>query len=509
MVRSDALDRAAAIPVTAPGTGETIGTVPSLAAADVGAAVDGLRGAQPTWEALGPVGRATWLRRWADWLWDHQEEILALLQAETGKPRIEASLEFGMAMDLLNYYAKRAPRFLAPDRPLPHSVLTSSRRLRTVQRPYPVVGVIVPWNFPVGLGLFDAVPALLAGAAVVLKPSEFTPLAVQRVAAGWREIGAPAVLTTVTGLAEVGEAVVDTVDYVQFTGSTRTGRLVAARAAARPVPCGLELGGKDPALVLADADVDLAARGVVFGALGNLGQMCTSIERVYVEDAVHDAFVARVVELVGGLRQTADTGHGTDLGAMTTAGQADLVMAHLEDAVAKGARVVAGGGREGRYVRPTVLVDVDHTMEVMTEETFGPVIPIMRVPDVDAAVRLANDSLYGLSASVWTRDVAAGERVAARLEVGAVDINDVNMHLACFPVPQAGWKSSGVGGRLGGASGVRKFCRPQVITTSRVHQPLVSRLAWHPYVPAKAILIERSLRALGARGARRVKAGAR
>ncbi|MEV5003775.1 aldehyde dehydrogenase family protein [Nocardioides sp. LML1-1-1.1] len=509
MVHTDALDRVEAIRVTNPVDGTTVGEVPQMSGRDVEVAVAALREHQQAWEGLGAEARAGWLRRWSDWLWDHELELVALLQAETGKPRVEAGLELGMAMDLLNYYAKRSSRFLAEDTPLPHNLLTSSRRLRTVHRPYPVVGVIVPWNFPLGLALFDAVPALLAGAGVVLKPSEFTPVTVRRVVEGWREIGAPGVLTAVTGYAEVGEVLVDTVDYVQFTGSTRTGRLVAARAAARPIPCGLELGGKDPALVLDDADVDTAARGVVFGALSNLGQMCTSIERVYVADSIHDAFVSRVVHQVRGLRQVADTGHRTDLGAMTTAAQADLVMAHVADAVAKGATTVLGGERDGQLVRPTVLVDVDHTMDVMTEETFGPIIPIMRVADDDEAVRLANDSEYGLSASVWTSSTSRGRDVAARIEAGAVDINDVSMHLACFPVPQAGWKSSGVGGRLGGAAGVRKFCRPQVVTTSRAHQPLVSRLAWHPYGPLKAVLLERSLRALTARGSRRLKGGAR
>ncbi|MGH3736339.1 MAG: aldehyde dehydrogenase family protein [Micromonosporaceae bacterium] len=493
-----------AIEVRSPIEGRVLGQVPRQPAVDVERTAAALRAAQTQWEALGVPGRVRWLRRYRDWLLDNERRITRLMHAEVGKPLPEAEVEYAMSIDILNYYARRAKRFLAEGRPWPHSPVTATRRLAVAYRPYPVVGLITPWNFPVGLTLFDALPALAAGAAVLAKPSEFTPLAVRAVVEGWAEIGAPPVFDCVTGLAETGEAVVDGVDFVQFTGSTRTGRAVAQRAAARLIPCGLELGGKDPAIVLADADVAQAAAGVAYAGLSNTGQMCTSAERIYVEAPIYEEFVARLVDVVGGLRQDTGDGYDTDLGPLVTTAQHGIVSRHVADAVAKGATARTGGEPgEGRFYPPTVLTGVDDTMDVMREETFGPVLPVVEVADAAEAVRRANATSYGLSAYVWTRDKRRGREVARQLEVGAVNVNDVATHLACFPVPQAGWKQSGIGGRSGGAYGIRKYTRPQTLNSPRVEMSLIAKLVWYPYAERKAKLVGRLLRFLSAGDLRR------
>lgn len=484
------------IAVRNPADGRVVGTVPALTEPEIRTRVTALRAAQPAWEALGPRGRRRWLERYADWLADHATELAELLQSETGKPWQEATFEVPVLLDLIGYYARNAERFLAERHPRNHGLLTVTKTQSLGYRPYPVVGVICPWNFPLILALGDAVPALLAGATVLVKPSEFTPLATRRAIAGWHEIGAPAVFACATGAGATGAALVDAVDYIQFTGSTRTGRRIGQRAAERLVPCGLELGGKDAALVLADADLERAANGIVWGAMFNSGQACISIERVYVEAPVYDDFVERVVAKVRALRQGPDPDHhGSDIGALANAAQLALVDGQVRAALAAGARALTGGRPSplgGTYFEPTVLVDVDHSMTVMTEETFGPVIPIMRVADTDTAIRLANASPYGLSATVWTGDSRAGRTVARRLEVGAVNVNDAYSNMFCFPLPQAGWKQSGLGARLGGAAGIRKFCRAQAITTARVTPR--TELFWYPYTARKARITAAVLR---------------
>jgi len=380
-----------------------------------------------------------------------------------------------------------------------------SKRLTKVYRPYPVVGVITPWNFPLLMPAMDVIPALLAGAAVVLKPSEVTPLAALELARGWAEIGAPPVLAVLTGLGETGAALVDAVDYVQFTGSTATGKVIGQRAAARLVPCSLELGGKDAAIVLADADLDRAVNGIAWGGLFNAGQACISIERVYVEAPIYDEFVRRLVKHVGALRQGADGPRSqVDVGALANVSQRELVVRHVDEAIAGGARALTGGkpSVDGTVFEPTVLVDVDHSMACIREETFGPTIPVIKVADADEAVGLANDSRYGLSATVWTADRARGEQLARRLEVGAVNINDAYANLFSFTLPHGGWKESGIGTRFGGAQGIRKYTRQQAITAPRV--PTMKRESmWYPYTPGRVGLVGRALRAVVARDNRR------
>lgn len=493
------------ITVRNPATGAVVGTVSAQAAETVATVVADLRSHQPSWEALGPRARADWLRKLRDWLLDNESRLVDVLCAETGKPRAEATFEIMVTCDAINYYADRARKFLADEKFRPHGLLTATKKLTKVYRPYAVVGVISPWNFPLLIPGVDAVPALLAGAAVLIKPSEVTPLSAVELARGWEEIGAPPVLACVTGLGPTGAAVVDTVDMVQFTGSTKTGRAIAARAGERLIPCGVELGGKDPAIVLADADLSRAANGIAWGALLNSGQACISVERVYVETPVHDQFVALLTERVRSIRQGTDDGsYSADVGTLATAQQVEIVSAHVDDAVANGATIATGGKATGcgGFFEPTILLDVDHSMACMREETFGPTIPVMKVADAAEAIRLANDSQYGLSATVWTKDIERGKDIAKLLEVGGVNINDAYSNLFCFPLPHGGWKSSGLGSRLGGAQGIRKYCRQQAITTPRV-PTMKNEVLWYPYTRRRGRMVAALLRLLVARDARR------
>ena len=365
-------------------------------------------------------------------------------------------------------------------------------------QPLGLIGVIGPWNYPLALSVGDAIPALAAGNAVLLKPSELTPLTSLLLQRGLRECGLPEGCCRSRRVAdETGAAVIDEVDMVMFTGSTATGRAVMERAARTLTPVSLELGGKDPMIVLADADVERAANCATYYSMFNCGQTCISVERVYVEDAVYDEFVARVTAKVRALRHAPSTGPGTsDVGAMTTPARLDVVTRHVEDALARGARVVVGGAagagdRPGYWFAPTLLLDVDHSMACMLEETFGPTLPIMRVDDAEEAIRLANDSPYGLAASVFGRDTKRAEAVARRLEAGAVCINDAVVNYSLLELPMGGWKSSGIGTRHG-AAGIRKYCRQQSLLVSRLHgrrEPFM-----YPYRPRTTRALQRILR---------------
>jgi acyl-CoA reductase-like NAD-dependent aldehyde dehydrogenase len=328
--------------------------------------------------------------------------------------------------------------------------------------------VIGPWNYPLTNSFGDCIPALAAGNCVILKPSEITPLTSMLMAEGLRECGLPEdVLQIATGRGETGAAVVEEVDMIMFTGSTATGRKVAEAAARRLIPASLELGGKDPMIVLSDADLERAANFATYYAMQNAGQTCISIERVYVEEPVYDEFVAKVSEKVRALRVGVPRGPGSvEVGAITFPPQLETIEDHVSDAVEKGAHVLVGGHRAksdgGRFYEPTVLVDVDHTMKIMTEETFGPTLPIMKVADADEAVRLANDSPYGLGSSVFTRDTERGEQIARLLQTGAANVNDAMINYTVLELPMGGAKASGLGSRHG-AGGIRKYCSQQAI----------------------------------------------
>lgn len=342
------------------------------------------------------------------------------------------------------------------------------------------------------------IPALMAGNAVILKPSEVTPLTSRLVVEAWNDGILPAdVLMVATGGGDTGAALVDHVDMVTFTGSTATGRKVAARAGERLIPCSLELGGKDPMIVCADADIERAANAAATYGFLNSGQICMSVERVYVEEPVYDEFIHQLVDKVGRLRMQGGAGPGdSDIGSMTFPPQMEVVERHVADAVSKGATILTGGRRSaqpGLYYEPTVLVDVDHSMACMRDETFGPTLPVMKVKDVDEAIALANDSNYGLSSSLYTKDRVRGRRLARRLKAGNTAINDGLLHLVHRGVPFGGSGDSGVGSRHG-RDGIVKFTEPHTIMTNWL--PLKSDLGWLPNKAGVTRIAERALSAL-------------
>jgi acyl-CoA reductase-like NAD-dependent aldehyde dehydrogenase len=495
------------IDVINPATGEVIDRIPNQTREEVFALADELRAAQPAWEALGFAGRARWLERWRDWMLDNDERLTRMLQEEGGKSQADSG-ELPIAYDVINYYVKHGAEWLAPEKRKPHSAAMAMKSLSVRYQPHQLVGLITPWNGPIGNPMLDLPQALLAGCAVLSKPSEFTPLSFQECIRGWREdIGAPPVLGIAQGAGETGAAVVDAVDMVHFTGSARTGRKIAARCGERLIPCSLELGGKDPMIVLSDADLERAANAAVWGGFYNSGQICISVERVYVEAPVYDDFVDRVTEKAREIRQGVDAvGQPVtfDTGAMANEAQMEIVKRHVDDAIAKGGRALTGGKPkegDGLFFEPTVLVDVDHSMACMREETFGPTLPIMKVRDAEQAIELANDSDYGLSASLFTKNRERAEEIALRIESGAVNVNNVMMNVFNIALPMGGWGDSGVGVRLGGAEGIRKYTKRKAIVRERVAPK--SEMHWYPASDRKAKLQSKATRFLGARDWRR------
>ncbi|MFN8101441.1 MAG: aldehyde dehydrogenase family protein [Mycobacterium sp.] len=501
MTAVDSANATTEITVHNPANGSVSGSVPIDDAGTVAAKAAKLRAAQPEWEAMGPRGRKRWMLDFQGWLLDNADHLTEVLISETGKSRGDASLEPVATGDNVSYWATNAEAFLADRHPKAHSPIYRVKRFTTTFRPYPLVGVITPWNFPLAMPGLDVPPALAAGAAVLLKPSEVTPLSAVEFVRGWAEIGAPPVLDIATGYGETGAALIEQADFIQFTGSTATGRKVAVACAQRLIPYGLELGGKDPAIVLADADLERAANGIAWGGLFNSGQVCVSVERVYVEAPVYDEFVAKLADRVRSVSQ----GVNGDTGAMATEGQRDIVSRHVDAATAAGARVLTGGQPTGvgTFFAPTVLADVDQSMACMAEETFGPTLPVVKVADENEAIRLANDSNYGLSATVWTADPHRGERIARRLEVGAVNINDALVNVFSPGLPMGGWKESGVGYRAGGAAGIIKYCRQQAITAPRIPTQK-SELMWYPSSKRRLAIALGAMRAFSAHGVRRL-----
>src|SRR5579875_1002166 len=436
------------IVVENPATGEVIGTVPEYGAAEIAEMAKRARAAQREWEALGFEGRGQVLKRAQRWVIDNADRIAETIVKETGKTYEDAQFaELAYAANAFGFWAKRAPKYLADEKVSSSQVLVKGKKLLVSYRPLGLIGVIGPWNYPLTNSFGDCIPALAAGNAVILKPSPLTPFTSLLMKEGMEECGMPPdVLQIATGGGPTGEALIDHVDMVMFTGSTRTGRKVAEAAARRLIPCSLELGGKDPMIVLADADLERAANTAVYYSMQNAGQTCISVERVYVEAPVYDRFV--------------------ELGAITFPDQLQIIKDHVQDAVAKGAKVLTGGREttgengQGRFFEPTVLVDVNHEMKVMTEETFGPVLPIMKVRDAAEAIHLANDTVYGLGASIFSKNTKRADQLAREIDAGAVDVNDALINYTVLELPMGGHRLSGLGLRHG-AEGIRKYCSRQ------------------------------------------------
>jgi acyl-CoA reductase-like NAD-dependent aldehyde dehydrogenase len=448
-----------------PATGEVLREFESTTEQEVRAAVARARSAQPAWNAVGVRRRIAVLREFQRRLHEKKVEVARLIAREAGKPLGEALLtEVLVVLDTVRFCIENAHAFLRQE-PVPHGNLAMKTKVgRILREPYGVIGIISPWNYPLSTPATETLGALVTGNAVVLKPSEFTSLVALELASMLYEAGVPQdVLQVVVGDGSTGSALTNAeIDKLVFTGSVATGKRIAQASGPRMLPVVLELGGKDPMLVLDDADVEVASSGAVWGAFMNAGQACLSVERCYVHRSLYEPFVEACVRKTKQLRVGNGLDPETDVGPMIHERQLRIVESQVDDAVSSGARVLAGGTRleavGPNFYAPTVLVDVTHDMKIMCEETFGPVLPIMPFDDDDEAVRLANDSDYGLGASVWTRNRVRGEAVASRIQAGTVMVNDC---VSCFGISEAlhgGVKASGLG-RTHGHFGLEEMVR--------------------------------------------------
>jgi acyl-CoA reductase-like NAD-dependent aldehyde dehydrogenase len=468
-----------------PATGEVLREFECAGAAEVQAAVARARAAQGAWAALGVRQRIAVVREFQRRLHERRSEIAEAITREAGKPVAEAlTTEVLVVLDAARFLIDNAYRVLR-DEPVPHGNLaTKLKRGRLVREPYGVVGIISPWNYPFSVPATEALAALVAGNAVVLKPSEFTSLVALELASLLHEAGVPPdIFQVVVGDGATGSALIHSpIDKLVFTGSVATGKRIAVAAAERLLPVVLELGGKDAMLVLDDADLDVASSAAVWGAFVNAGQTCLSVERCYVHRSLYEPFLKACVEKTKKLVVTDGGDHNSDVGPLIHQRQLNLVAEHVEDAKARGARVLAGGSRYpevgANFYHPTVLADVTHEMRIMREETFGPVLPVMAFDSDEEAVRLANDSEFGLAASIFTRDNARGQQLARRIQAGTVMVNDV---VSCFGIseaPHGGVKSSGIG-RTHGRFGLEEMVRLKYVDSDLM--PGMKKVWWYGY----------------------------
>jgi acyl-CoA reductase-like NAD-dependent aldehyde dehydrogenase len=468
-----------------PATGEILREFQCASEAEVRAAVGRARAAQPAWNGLGLRKRIAVLRNFQRRLYEKKSEIATAITREAGKPYAEALVtEVLVVLDATRFLIENAYRLLG-DEAVPHGNLaTKLKSGQLIREPYGVVGIISPWNYPFSIPATETLAALVTGNTLVLKPSELTSLVALELQSLLHAAGVPQdVFQVVIGDGAAGSALAhSSIEKLVFTGSVATGKRIAMMAAERLLPVVLELGGKDPMLVLDDADVDVASSAAVWGAFVNAGQACLSVERCYVHRSLYEKFLNACVEKTKKLRVGDGMDPQTDLGPMIHERQLRIVESHLEDAKVRGARVLAGGAWlnevGANFYAPTVLADATHEMRVMREETFGPLLPVMAFDDDDEAVRLANDSEYGLAASVWTRDRMRGERLARRIQAGTVMVNDV---ISCFGIseaPHGGVKASGVG-RTHGRFGLEEMVRLKYVDSDRV--PGMMKVWWYGY----------------------------
>ena len=487
-----------------PARGEVLREFECASECEVQAAVERARAAQPAWAAIDVRTRIAVLREFQRRLLEKKSEIAEAITREAGKPVAEAlTTEVLVVLDAAQFLIENAYHLLR-DEPLPHgSLATKLKSGRLVREPYGVVAIISPWNYPFSIPTTETLAALVAGNAVVLKPSEFTSMVALELQSLLRSAGVLRdVFQVLVGDGATGAALIHSkIDKLVFTGSVATGKRIAVAAAERLLPVVLELGGKDPMLVLDDADVDVASSAAVWGAFMNAGQTCLSVERCYVHRSLYEKFLSACVEKTNKLRVGNEFDPDTDVGPMIHERQLQIVELHVEDAVARGARLLAGGMRirelGNNFYKPTVLADVTHEMRIMGEETFGPVLPVMAFDSDEEALRFANDSEFGLAASVWTRDNARGERLARQIHAGTVMVNDV---VSCFGIseaPHGGVKSSGVG-RTHGRFGLEEMVRLKYLDVDLM--PGMKRVWWYGYGAAFARQMEGFLDFQFARG---------
>ena len=458
------------MPVVSPISGEVVGQVPRLTADKVIGAVRSARAAQVEWAARPFKERAAIIIRFHDAILKQSEDLFEVLHRESGKSYRDAFVELFAVACEARYYAYNGGKWLRPQRIRP--AIPVRDRSQVVYHPWGVIGSISPWNFPFILTMGDTIPALLAGNAVVLKPSSKTPLTALWGRERLVEAGLPPELfQVVSGAArEIADVLVAHTDYIMFTGSTETGRELAVKAARRLIPYSMELGGKNAMIVLPGSDLNHAARVAIEGSFNNAGQVCISFERLYVHDAVYEPFKKLLVEKTAGLRLGAQGGFDVDMGSMIDAEQAHAADAHVREAAEMGATVLQGGQFRPdlgpAFYEPTLLEHVRPEMAVYGHETFGPVLSLYRVGSAEEAVRLANDSPYGLHYGVYSGDLRLGERLAAQLQAGSVCVNDSYMSWGALDGPMGGFKQSGVG-RRHGPEGIRKYTQPQTIVTNQ------------------------------------------
>jgi len=468
-----------------PATGEVLGELDSAGPTEVRAAVARAHAAQLEWDAWGIHNRVKVMRRFQQILLAHKTDIARRITQEAGKPLVEALLtEVLVVLDATRFLIENAFAILREEKLTHGNLAMKTKSGRILREPYGVVGIISPWNYPFSIPATEALAALVAGNAVVLKPSELTPLIALELQALLREAGVPDdIFQVLPGDGETGAALVRSeISKLIFTGSVTTGRRIAQVAAERLLPVVLELGGKDPMIVLEDADIDVASSGAVWGAFMNAGQTCLSVERCYVHQSLYSVFLEACAEKVRKLRVGNGMDPASEIGPMIHERQVRVVETQIEDAKQRGARVLVGGTRLRElgptFFAPTVLADVDHNMRVMQEETFGPVLPVTPFREETEAVRRANDSDFGLAASIWTRDRARGERLARQINAGTVMVNDA---VSCFSIseaPHGGVKASGLG-RTHGRWGLEEMVRVKYVDSDRL--PRMKKIWWFGY----------------------------
>jgi succinate-semialdehyde dehydrogenase/glutarate-semialdehyde dehydrogenase len=484
-----------------PATGRALPPIKVTSPREVHEAVARARAAQEGWAALGFDGRKRKLLAFRDLVYDRTDELITLIMRQNGKPRFEALHEVISVIDFAHYFATRSKKILR-DRKIWLHLFWPLKRSRIQYVPRGVVGIISTWNFPLWIPIGDVLVALAAGNSVVLKPSEWAAHTSLRAHELFVEAGIdPDVVQVLPGGAETGTALVDAEpDMMTFTGSSSTGRRVAAACGERLIPFIAELGGKDPVIILPDADLENVARHAVTGAFYNCGQTCASMERVLVHESMYEPFVNRVVELTEELRvedSVAASPAHTDVGPLTVPRQLEVVKEHIDDAVARGATILAGGraapaADAGQFFEPTVLVDVTDEMLCWKEETFGPLLPIRKYSSVDEAVAMANDNAYGLNAYVYSSSIPRAEEIAERLEVGSVVINDFLVNAGTPETPWGGIKNSGIG-RIHGRQGLREMCDVRHVFSPRGSLTLPMR---YPYNERHYVAMHRWLRGL-------------